>query len=152
LVTRLGQEKAILSLPWLRKINPNIDWSKGTLQFREPEAVTIQLGHTAEKAPYVPRICPFKAEGWQYRADLKEKITLSKGTYILRRRPFKAGGRQYRLDLKNLEQGEELSLDDKCWTDAEWTPPIRSAVADWKIEDRLVFYKGRCFIPEKFDI
>jgi len=32
------------------------------------------------------------------------------------------------------------------------TPPIRSAVADWKIEDGLVFYKGRCFVPENFDI
>jgi len=32
------------------------------------------------------------------------------------------------------------------------TPPIRSTVADWKIEDGLVFYKGRCFIPENFNI
>jgi len=32
------------------------------------------------------------------------------------------------------------------------TPPIRSTVADWKIKDGLVFYKGRCFIPENFDI
>jgi len=55
LVTGLGQEKAILGLPWLRKINPDINWSEGTLQFREPEAVTIQLMCTAEKAPYIPR-------------------------------------------------------------------------------------------------
>jgi len=32
------------------------------------------------------------------------------------------------------------------------TSLIRSTAADWKIEDRLVFYKGRCFIPENFDI
>ena len=32
------------------------------------------------------------------------------------------------------------------------TPPIRSAVADWKIEDGLVFYKGRCFVPKSFNI
>jgi len=32
------------------------------------------------------------------------------------------------------------------------TPPIRSAVADWKIKDGLVFYTGRCFIPENFNI
>jgi len=106
LVTGLGQEKAILGLPWLRKINPNIDWSKGMLRFREPETITIRLVRTAEKAPYIPKRHPFKAEGQQYRADLKEKITPSKGTYVLRRRPFKAGGRQYGLDLKNLEQGE----------------------------------------------
>jgi len=61
--TRLGQEKVILSLPWLRKINPDIDWSKGTLWFREPEAITIQLVCTAKKAPYVPKRCPFKTEG-----------------------------------------------------------------------------------------
>ena len=30
------------------------------------------------------------------------------------------GGRQYGLDLKDLEQGEELSLNDECWIDAEW--------------------------------
>jgi len=93
LVTGLGQEKAILSLPWLRKINPNINWSKGTLWFREPETITIQLVCTAEKAPYVPRRHPFKAEGRQYRANLKKKIAPSKGTYVPRRRPFKAGGR-----------------------------------------------------------
>jgi len=25
-------------------------------------------------------------------------------------------------------------------------------MADWKIEDGLVFYKGRYFVPENFDI
>jgi len=63
LVTRLGQEKVILGLPWLRKINPNIDWSKRILWFREPESITIWLVHTARKAPYIPKKCPFKAEG-----------------------------------------------------------------------------------------
>jgi len=63
LVTRLGQEKVILGLPWLRKINPDINWSKGMLWFREPEAVTIRLVHTTEKAPYVLKRRPFKAEG-----------------------------------------------------------------------------------------
>jgi len=32
------------------------------------------------------------------------------------------------------------------------TPLIRSAAADWKIEEGLVFYKGRCFVPENFNI
>jgi len=32
------------------------------------------------------------------------------------------------------------------------TPLIRSTAANWKIKDGLVFYKGRCFIPENFDI
>jgi len=63
---------------------------------------------------------PFKAEGRQYGADLKREIAPSKGTYVPKRRPFKAGGKQYGQDLKNPEQGEELSLDDEHWIDAEW--------------------------------
>jgi len=73
-----------------------------------------------QEGTHVPKRCPFKAEGRQYGANLKEKITPSKGTYIPKRRPFKAEGRQYRLDLENLEQGEELSLDNEHWIDAEW--------------------------------
>ena len=29
LITDLGNEDVILGLPWLRKVNPNIDWEKG---------------------------------------------------------------------------------------------------------------------------
>jgi len=68
----------ILGLPWQRKINPNINWRKETLWFREPEAITIQLICTAKKAPYIPKRRPFKMEGQQYRTDLKQKITPSK--------------------------------------------------------------------------
>jgi hypothetical protein len=34
-VTGLGKETIILGLPWLRTINPDIDWKKGTFEFRE---------------------------------------------------------------------------------------------------------------------
>jgi ADP-heptose:LPS heptosyltransferase len=34
-VTRLGKETIILGLPWLRAINPDIDWKKGTFKFRK---------------------------------------------------------------------------------------------------------------------
>ena len=34
LVTNIGSEDVILGLPWLRKVNPNIDWSIGRLQYR----------------------------------------------------------------------------------------------------------------------
>ena len=81
-MTGLGQEKAILSLPWLRKINPDIDWSKGMLWFREPEAVTIWLVHAAKKTPYIPKRQPFKVEGRQYGTDLKLEEVTPKGTYI----------------------------------------------------------------------
>ena len=31
LVTELGPEKVILGLPWLREVNPSIDWAEGVL-------------------------------------------------------------------------------------------------------------------------
>ena len=31
LVTDLGPEEVVLGLPWLRKVNPEIDWAEGTL-------------------------------------------------------------------------------------------------------------------------
>ena len=37
LVTGLGQQKIILGFPWLRKMNPIIDWRKGTLEWRQPK-------------------------------------------------------------------------------------------------------------------
>ena len=27
------------------------------------------------------------------------------------------------------------------------TPPIKSALSDWKIDDRLLFFKDRCYVP-----
>ena len=37
LVTGLGRQKIILGFPWLRETNPNIDWEKGTLEWRQPK-------------------------------------------------------------------------------------------------------------------
>ena len=36
LVTGLGRQKIILGFPWLTKMNPIIDWQKGTLEWRQP--------------------------------------------------------------------------------------------------------------------
>ena len=33
-VTRLGKQKAILGLPWLKKHNPEINWQTGKLEWR----------------------------------------------------------------------------------------------------------------------
>ena len=41
LITDLGGESVILGLPWLRKLNPEIDWSKGLLSIRT-RSVTIE--------------------------------------------------------------------------------------------------------------
>jgi len=27
-------------------------------------------------------------------------------------------------------------------------PPIKSNLSDWKIEDRMLFYKEQCYIPD----
>ena len=34
-MTKLGDQKMILGLPWLHEINPRIDWSTGTVRFPE---------------------------------------------------------------------------------------------------------------------
>ena len=36
-VTKLGDQKMILGLPWLHEINPRIDWSTGTVRFPEEQ-------------------------------------------------------------------------------------------------------------------
>ena len=36
-ITRLGNQKVILGLPWLRKHNPEIDWEKGMVTWRNSE-------------------------------------------------------------------------------------------------------------------
>ena len=37
LVTGLGKHRIILGFPWLKKMNPIIDWQKGTLEWRQPK-------------------------------------------------------------------------------------------------------------------
>lgn len=36
LITNLGGEDIILGLPWLWKVNPEIDWEKGRLSVKPP--------------------------------------------------------------------------------------------------------------------
>ena len=37
MVTGLGKHRIILGFPWLKKMNPIIDWQKRTLEWRQPE-------------------------------------------------------------------------------------------------------------------
>src|SRR3977135_2205945 len=39
LVTGLGKQRIILGFPWLTKMNPIIDWKKGTLEWRKPKQI-----------------------------------------------------------------------------------------------------------------
>ena len=47
LVTDLGNEDVILELPWLRWVNPNIDWKEGRIQVPEKR----RKGMTIEEIP-----------------------------------------------------------------------------------------------------
>jgi len=50
LVTDLGPENVVLGLPWLRKVNPNVDWTGGTMKIgadrEEGEKSKQHLGST----------------------------------------------------------------------------------------------------------
>lgn len=49
LVTNIGNEDAILGMPWLKKHNPHINWSKGLLSFAQCP-LSCQL-NTENRAP-----------------------------------------------------------------------------------------------------
>ena len=58
LVTDLGGENIILGLPWLRRVNPEIDWEKGRLSVKQsqvtlevrPDGEGRQIGATTEES------------------------------------------------------------------------------------------------------
>jgi hypothetical protein len=35
---------------------------------------------------------------------------------------------------------------------SQGTPPIKSALEDWKIEEGLLFFKNRCYVPNTPDL
>ena len=49
LVTDLGQEDLILGLPWLRRTNPEVDWSKGLLSMKARRATVEELPDEEER-------------------------------------------------------------------------------------------------------
>ena len=51
LATNLGGENIILGLPWLRKVNPHIDWQKGYIRI-PPRPVTME--EIPDQAAYSP--------------------------------------------------------------------------------------------------
>ncbi len=38
-ITKLGNQKVILGLPWLKQVNPNIDWLTGTVSFPKEQSI-----------------------------------------------------------------------------------------------------------------
>jgi hypothetical protein len=65
LVTGLGNESIILGLLWLQKVNPAIDWKKGTFEFREDL-------HLAQIQRIVEKIMECLAEKGPLRQPLKK--------------------------------------------------------------------------------
>jgi hypothetical protein len=55
LITGLGMQPIILGLPWLIKENPDINWTKGHLQWRNA-ALTVIRDDTAKKGGNFPKI------------------------------------------------------------------------------------------------
>ena len=55
LATNLGGEDTILGLPWLRKVNPHIDWQRGRIRI-PPRPVTIE--EIPYQDPYSPGEAP----------------------------------------------------------------------------------------------
>ena len=50
MVTGLGKHRIILEFPWLKKMNPIIDWQKETLEWRLPdlEKALLEKENTAQ--------------------------------------------------------------------------------------------------------
>ncbi|KAG2023240.1 hypothetical protein CC2G_000913 [Coprinopsis cinerea AmutBmut pab1-1] len=55
LITDLGGEDVILGLPWLRKINPQIDWQKGTLEIPPPRISSVTIEEVPDEDAQPPR-------------------------------------------------------------------------------------------------
>lgn len=73
LITNLGTENIILGLPWLQKVNPDIDWKEGQLAIppsnKVPHTITIEdvpepkesnIGGTTRRySKLIPNTCHF---------------------------------------------------------------------------------------------
>jgi hypothetical protein len=58
LITRLGKESIILGLPWLWKINPDINWEDGTFHFQKdcPQAQICRILEKTRKNHWLMRV------------------------------------------------------------------------------------------------
>lgn len=74
LVTELGEEDLILGLPWLRKVNPHIDWIKETLS-TTPETIHATATSTpSDTLPTTPPLYRFNVSRKTRRAWIKAGI------------------------------------------------------------------------------
>ncbi|KIK49771.1 hypothetical protein GYMLUDRAFT_108140, partial [Collybiopsis luxurians FD-317 M1] len=73
LVTNLGGEDIILGLPWLRKINPEVDWEKGRLSVKPQKLVKEEVSLTPEEES---PLCRIRANRAMRRSWVKAGILL----------------------------------------------------------------------------
>ena len=87
MVTNLGPEEVVLGLPWLRKVNPEIDWKRGTLSLddgRERRAERIAANRVQRcrwwraKVLDDPTESLWCAAGFTYSTELAEKASQGK--------------------------------------------------------------------------
>lgn len=87
LVTNLGPEDVVLGLPWLRSVNPNIDWTKGTMKMgkaRHPEVEQIAANRGQRRRWWKASVLEDPSErlwcaaGFTYSTDLAEKASKAK--------------------------------------------------------------------------
>jgi hypothetical protein len=52
LATGLGKQKVILGFTWLQEANPIIDWTKGTLEWREASSYMMEYLERLERESY----------------------------------------------------------------------------------------------------
>ena len=87
MVTNLGPEEVVLGLPWLRKVNPEIDWKRGTLSLddgRERRAERIAANRVQRRRWWRAKVLDDPTEslwcaaGFTYSTELAEKASQGK--------------------------------------------------------------------------
>jgi hypothetical protein len=121
MVTDLGPEDVVLGLPWLRKVNPEIDWGGGTLSMRsEGQMKTEQIAasRTQRRRWWKARVLEDPSErlwcaaGFTYSTELAERANKEK-----RKRTFEEivpkEYRQY-ADVFSETESERLPTHKGC--------------------------------------
>lgn len=139
LVTGLGKETVILGLPWLRKVNPKIDWEKGTIdlnlvkpnlqeRFKKACGNFHNKWQTNLNANSILLQDRFKNACWRFR------LNSYKNTISLQDR-FKNACRQFRLKKQDTPTPMD-EQENPINTDSQDTEPLKEAKDDLLKEEK----------------
>jgi hypothetical protein len=150
LITNLGSEDIILGLPWLRRVNPNIDWQAGRLVVppksvkkvtieEVPEPKETNIGGTTEQLleanlpEYIP-LPPVTLDEYGPTLDTEETLPYSEeGTPLYKLN----GNRKRRRAL--LRAGILQHTTDELWCAAGYTYSQQLAEAAHKEKPQKTF-------------